>query len=351
MIDASFENIAVSTRVRLARNFADYPFPNRLQDKESATEIVKMLFAQLRNVENFTLYHMDDVADETAEFLKERNLISQDLIENRNFSAALVSADKKISVMINEEDHVREQYFLEGFDLRRAHERISGIDELISETIPFAFDAELGYLTACPTNLGTGLRASVMLFLPALTRLGQIRTIYAELKNSGLTMRGSFGEGSEAEGEMYQVSNERTLGLTEEEILDSVERCVKSFAVKELKAREQLMKQGGRAFADNILRAYGALTNCIRLDSREFMKLMTEVKLGVVCGILDGNLQQLDSLLVDMRPANLNRLNGSALGPEDRNFYRAEYVGKALRGMELLTEGKRNALFQGGNKW
>ena len=340
----SFDNVAVSTRMRLARNFEDYPFPNRLRDAESALEISRMLSAALKSVEDFNLHYMDSISPEKAELLKERNLISQALINNRKFSAVLLSHDQTISVMINEEDHIREQYFLNGYDLRRAYERISGIDDIISETIPFAYDKTLGYLTACPTNLGTGLRASVMLFLPALARRDRMRKLVPELKRLGLTVRGAFGEGSSAEGDLFQISNEVTLGVTEEEILSSVEQAVYVVCADELKERERMKKEGGIAFIDKILRAYGVLSNCMTLNTADFMQLMADVKLGVACEILDGNLQELDALLVDMRPANIDRLNGSALSQEDKDIYRAEYIGTALRGMELLTEKKRSSL-------
>lgn len=340
----AFENIAVSTRVRLARNFADYPFPNRFRDEESSVEIARVLYQELNRVEKMNLYCMNSLSAEQTELLKERNLISQDLIDNRAFSSALISRDEKISVMVNEEDHIREQYFLNGFDLRSAYERIAGIDDIISETIPFAYDEELGYLTACPTNLGTGLRASVMLFLPALARRDKMRFIVPLLKRKGLTVRGAFGEGSGAEGDMYQISNEVTLGFSEAEILDAVETAVTYVAVEELKERARMCIEGGIEFTDKILRAFGLLSNCMTINTKEFMQLMADVKLGVACGVLDGSMQQLDALLIDMRPANIDRLNGSPLTPRERDIYRAEYVGTALRGMELLTEAKRVSL-------
>ena len=343
-VNISFDDVAVSTRVRLARNFEDYPFPNRLHSKESAMEIIRMIDEGLKTVEDFTLHYMDTLAQEKVELLKERNLISQALINHRDISAVLLSRDQKISIMINEEDHIREQYFLNGYDLRRAHERVSGIDEIISEIIPFAFDKTLGYLTACPTNLGTGLRASVMLFLPALARRDRMREIIPKLKKEGLTVRGAYGEGSSAEGHLYQISNEVTLGMSEAEILSSVEKAMYLVCSAELHERELMLEEGGISFIDGILRAYGTLSNCMTLDPNEFMRLMTEVKLGVACGILDGNMQQLDALLVDMRPANIDHLNGAALSREEKNIYRAEYIGTALRGMELLTEKKRSSL-------
>ena len=328
---ASFEDVVVSTRVRLARNFADYPFPNRLTDVGQAREIVRLLAAELNHTDTFDVYYMSSVSAEKAAFLKERHLISQDLINNRRISAALVSRDESISVMINEEDHVREQYFLNEFNLKKVYERISGIDDIISESIPFAYDEALGYLTACPTNLGTGLRASVMLFLPGLTRRSVMRKLMPYLTRLGLTVRGAFGEGSGTEGELYQVSNEITLGRSEDEILKVVEDAVRLIAEFELRERQRLMEEDEVAFRDRVCRAYGILTNCVR---HEFMLHMADVKLGVASGILNGTMQELNDLIVAMRPANINRLNGAPLGERERDVYRAEYTRKALRAMQ-----------------
>ena len=331
---ASFEDVVVSTRVRLARNFADYPFPNRLTDVGQAREIVRLLAAELNHTDTFDVYYMSSVSAEKAAFLKERHLISQDLINNRRISAALVSRDESISVMINEEDHVREQYFLNEFNLKKVYERISGIDDIISESIPFAYDEALGYLTACPTNLGTGLRASVMLFLPGLTRRSVMRKLMPYLTRLGLTVRGAFGEGSGTEGELYQVSNEITLGRSEDEILKVVEDAVRLIAEFELRERQRLMEEDEVAFRDRVCRAYGILTNCVRIDAHEFMLHMADVKLGVASGILNGTMQELNDLIVAMRPANINRLNGAPLGERERDVYHAEYTRKALRAMQ-----------------
>ena len=339
-----YNSVVVSTRIRLARNFADYPFPNHLKDVKAAREIVKLVAAGLSHTETFDLFYMNSISDEKAAFLKERNLISQDLLGHRSIAAALVSRDESISVMINEEDHIREQYFMRGFDLRAVYERIVGIDEIISECIPFAYDDALGYLTACPTNLGTGLRASAMLFLPALTRRNLMRRIIPELTRKGLVVRGAFGEGSGTEGELCQISNEVTLGISEDEILEVVEQMVKTIVEFELRERERMLAEEEIALTDRILRAYGTLTNCMRIDLKEFMVKMADVKLGVALGILGGDIPALDDLIVDMRPANINRLNGSLLNQAEQDVYRAEYAGKALRGMELLTTKERNAL-------
>ena len=341
----SFESVAVSTRIRLARNFKDYPFPGRLlRDKhaeEQAHEIVRLIAAELAEIEDFSLYEMRSISDERAAFLMERYLISRDLVRNRAISAALVSRDESISVMLNEEDHVREQYFTKGFELKKAYERIAGIDDVISESIPFAFDDTFGYLTACPTNLGTGLRASVMLFLPAISRRGLMRTVMPQLTRLGLTVRGAFGEGSGSEGELFQVSNEVTLGVSEEDILYVVESSVGYVVELELLERARMKAEEGIALKDRVRRAYGALTNCCILEEREFMRRVADLKLGIALGYFSAGgegeerMRELDDLAMSMRPANINRLNGAPLDARAQDIYRAEYTGNVLRGMQL----------------
>ena len=341
----SFESVAVSTRIRLARNFKDYPFPGRLlRDKhaeEQAHEIVRLIAAELAEIEDFSLYEMRSISDERAAFLMERYLISRDLVRNRAISAALVSRDESISVMLNEEDHVREQYFTKGFELKKAYERIAGIDDVISESIPFAFDDTFGYLTACPTNLGTGLRASVMLFLPAISRRGLMRTVMPQLTRLGLTVRGAFGEGSGSEGDLFQVSNEVTLGVSEEDILYVVESSVGYVVELELLERARMKAEEGIALKDRIRRAYGALINCCILEEREFMRRVADLKLGIALGYFSAGgegeerMRELDDLAMSMRPANINRLNGAPLDARAQDIYRAEYTGNVLRGMQL----------------
>ena len=350
-----YKKVAVSTRVRLARNFQDYPFPNRLKDVEAAREMVRLVSAELMRAEEFRLYDMSKLTSEDAAYLIERNLISQDLLKHREIAAALVSLDESISVMINEEDHIREQYFMKGCFLRRTYERISGIDDIIAECIPFAYDKELGYLTACPTNLGTGLRASVMLFLPALSRRGILRRLLPQFNRMGLTVRGTFGEGSNTEGELFQVSNEVTLGKTEEEILTTVQEVVDKIVEFELRERGRMLSEDEVVLTDSILRSYGALTNCMTMDEREFMRRLVDVKLGVALGIFRGDIGMLDDLIVAMRPANINRRFARILTEEEQNIYRAEYTGRVLRDMSLIGIEERNelkkrsAFFMGGS--
>ena len=341
----SFESVVASTRMRLARNFADYPFPNILvQDahaEEQAGEMVSILSSELERVDSFTLYEMNSIPEERAALLKEKNLISRDLIANKRISAALISADENISIMINEEDHLRVQYFMKGLDLTKALERVSGIDDIISDTIPFAYDRELGYLTACPTNLGTGMRASVMLFLPALSRRGLMKKTAPQLSHGGLTVRGAAGEGSGTEGDFFQVSNEMTLGFSEEDILDLVERAVEMLTEFEIRERMRMKAEGGLALLDEIGRSYGTLLGCKKITAAELASRVADIKLGLALGYIEGErdgeklMSELDDFMVKMRPANLKLLSGIKLDGEEREAYRARAVAETIKKMNL----------------
>ncbi len=341
----SFESVVASTRMRLARNFADYPFPNVLlrdtHAEEQAGEIVSLIATELKQVDNFRLYEMNHVSEEVAALLQEKNLISRDLIANRRISAALVSEDEHISVMVNEEDHLRIQYFMKGLDPEKAYERVSGIDDIISDTIPLAYDNEFGYLTACPTNLGTGLRASVMLFLPALARRGLMKKTAPQLSRGGLTVRGAAGEGSGTEGDLFQVSNEMTLGLAEEDIIELVRRAVETLVELEIRERMCMKAEEGMSLLDGIGRSYGILLNCKKITAEELALRVADIKLGLALGYLEGEedgeklIGELDDFMVRMRPANLTRLSGIQLDGEEREIYRARAAADTLKQMKL----------------
>lgn len=329
----------VSTRVRLARNLEGYPFPSHLKDEKQAKEIIRLVSSGLSRVDGFNspdefrLYYMDAVSEEEALSLKENHLISPKLIENRRYSAALINSDKSISIMLNEEDHLREQCIVKGLELRPAYEAMSQIDARISASMKFAFDEQLGYLTACPTNLGTGLRASVMFFLPALTLNGVMPKMIRSISRLGLTVRGIYGEGSEAEGYMYQISNEVTLGVSEEEILSSVEDVVRKVCA--LEENERNVLRGGASsldLRDNCLRSYGILTNCVKLSTSELIKLAANVKLGACLGWISlADVSLIDDLVVKMRPSNITAAAQRQLSAVERDMYRAEAVGKYLK--------------------
>lgn len=323
----------VSTRVRLARNLEGYPFPSHLKDEKQAKEIIRLVAAALSRLEEFRLYHMDTISKEKALSLKENHLISPNLITNKHISAALINHEESVSVMINEEDHLREQCIVKGLDLRLAYETMSEIDASISRSMKFAYDEQFGYLTACPTNLGTGMRASVMMFLPAITLCGKMPEVIRLLYPKGLTVRGIYGEGSEAEGYMYQISNEITLGVTEEEILARVEKFVGKISELERVERNALAKGANcLELRDECMRSYGILTNCAKLSTDELIRLTANVKLGACLGFskLD-DVSLIDDLVVKMRPSNINSAAERELTPIERDVYRAQYTAKYLK--------------------
>lgn len=299
----------ISTRIRLARNFAAYPFPRRMDDAQ-AEDIVYLVGEGLKQFDEFTKYEIDGLSRQQATLLKERYLISPALLKSKK-GAAFVSDDKAISVMVNEEDHLREQYIYKGFDLYKAYERISGIDDGLAELYDFAFDDKLGYITACPSNLGTGMRASVMMFLPGLTQNGGLKAVLPTLKENGLTVRGTFGEGSTTEGCIYQISNEQTLGVSEKDILDAVIDTTKMLCKQEGKAREEMLKKSGAELKDKCLRSFGTLTNCAILSEEELYSKLLEVRLGIALGFLQTvDSEEFENFFNDMRPTAFRISNG-----------------------------------------
>ncbi len=296
------ETIVISTRIRLARNFAAYPFPKKM-DEAQAEDIVVLVREGLKKLDDFREYNLDHLSTEEKKRLQERYIISPALLNSKG-GAAFVSSDDTISIMVNEEDHLRQQYICKEFNLDRAYERIFGIDDGLASLYDFAFDDKLGFLTACPSNLGTGMRASVMMFLPALDISGRIKELLPTIKRAGMTVRGAFGEGTSAEGYIYQLSNERTLGWSEMEIIRDLKSMTMTLCDEEITAREKMLKSKGIELRDRCLRAFGVLTNCATLKQNEFLEKMTDVRLGIALGFMEAlDAKGFDDFVNDMRPA------------------------------------------------
>ncbi len=325
----------ISTRIRLARNFAAYPFPGKMDDAQ-ASDIVYLVQEGLNFIDRdeFRRYDIGELSAEQALLLQDKHLISPALLKSKG-GAAFVSRDDTVSVMVNEEDHLREQYIVKGLELYKAYERLCAIDDGLGTEYNFAFDERLGYLTACPSNLGTGMRASVMMFLPGLAYSGALKKLLPKLRANGLTVRGAFGEGTTAEGCVYQVSNERTLGVSEEEILKAVEAIAENLIELEYEARRTMLDTLGLGLKDRCLRAYGALTNCALLGEKEFHAKMVDIKLGVAFGFFETeNFSKLDDFIDGMRPT-VFRLKYDLLDADEErcNVVRAEKVGLELSEM------------------
>jgi protein arginine kinase len=234
--------------------------------------------------------------------------------------------------MINEEDVIREQCFMRGLNLFSAYDKLSVIDEELEKNLDIAYSKKFGYLTACPTNLGTGLRASVMMFLPALTEGGKISALVREVEELGLTVRGVYGEGSRAEGFTYQISNEVTLGVSEEQILREVESTVQDICRAERDEMEKIFARNELKTMDRARKAYGILTNAVILSYGEFLSHVAQVKLGAIMGLIAiSDIAALDDLIIKARPANICEHYGKMLSATDRDIYRAEFIGKKLQ--------------------
>lgn len=334
MVDYKLGTV-VSSRIRLARNLNGLPFPARLKSDRQAKEIIRSVSAAVNKVDEFRLYYMDGITEDEAFNLVENRLISPVLLKTPSRSAVLINEKGDISIMINEEDHLREQCISGGLSLRSAYARMSEKDSLIARSIPFAYDEQLGYLTACPTNLGTGLRASVMLFLPALDLGGVMPDVIKSVTRLGLTVRGAYGEGTKAKGYIYQVSNEVTLGVTEETILTQVESIVGK--IVEMEAGERQRLKGGAAsvvIKDKCLRAYGLLTNCALMTHGELDELSADLKLGVCMGYLGcSDVSAIDELTLKMKPSNLNVQSGRVLEERERDIYCAQIVSQKIKNL------------------
>lgn len=326
--DLSLGNV-ITSRVRLARNLDGYPF--FIKNQKSAKEIIKSVNRALVKCDTFNLYYMSNLNEIKMEALKEKYLISNALIENKSCGAVLINSDETVSVMVNEEDVIREQCFMRGLNLFSAYDKLSVIDEELEKNLDIAYSKKFGYLTACPTNLGTGLRASVMMFLPALTEGGKISALVREVEELGLTVRGVYGEGTKAEGFTYQISNEITLGVTEEEILDEVTKTVVRICTAEREEAERIY--GGRELdtMDKARKAFGVLTNAVVLSYQEFLEYISRVKIGAMLGVINiSDIEKLDDLIVSVRPHSLSERYGRPLSPLDRDLFRAEIVQSTL---------------------
>ncbi len=319
----------IMSRVRLARNLKGYPF--KVSNVQMAKEIVKKVNRAVVKCDTFNLYYTSNLSLTTLEAMKERHLISQNLIDNRDCGAALINQDESVSIMINEEDVIREQCFMRGLRLSEAYKRLQDIDDELSKNLDLAFDERYGYLTACPTNLGTGLRASVMMFLPALTESGKIVALSEEVERLGLTIRGVYGEGSTAEGYIYQISNEVTLGVSEQDVLLEVEQTAEEICRAERDEMEKLYIRKELITMDKAKKSFGILTNAVLLDYKEFLLHVAWVKLGAMLGMISiSDIDQIDDLIVSVRPANLCVQQSKRLSAVERDLFRAELVGKKL---------------------
>ncbi|MBE5960718.1 MAG: protein arginine kinase [Lachnospiraceae bacterium] len=328
-------DVVLSSRIRLARNLKNYNFSVRLDD-EHAKELVGTITGCVKNLgekssQPFKVCHMNTMNDvEKASFV-ECHTITPLFAEKKQDTALLYSEDESISIMVNEEDHIQIQVFHAGMDMYHALEKADEIDDILSEAVSYAFDDKFGYLTTSPGNVGTGLKASYMVFLPALTMAGKIQRLADEVGKYGIEIRGIYGEGTKSLGYIYQISNQKTLGCSEAEIIDNLNQIVKQTIIQERKRREYLISMNGDEIEDKVYRSYGVLKYAKRLNTVDAMMLLAQLKLGI-----DGGLIRLKekfdvhTLMMQIQPANLQKMLGKNITGTERDRYRAEFLNQKM---------------------
>lgn len=326
-------DVVVSSRIRLARNLSNFPFVTK-QTKESRNkleETVKEIVPSLGyNLKFVKLQDMDEI---TKMSLLEKHLVSPNFVMNKeNTGAMLINDDENISVMINEEDHLRIQVMTAGLDIENLMNFSIELDEKIGELLPYAYNEKYGFLTSCPTNVGTGLRVSVMVHLPGLEKTGNINKILEVINNFGMNIRGIYGEGSKVAANMYQISNKQTLGISEAEIVKNLKLITEKIIEQERLARK-ILARDSIELEDKVYRAYGILTNARKISSEEARDILSEVKLGTDLGII----QELTDLKVKKlelytKPANLQKYLSKQIGSYERDIKRAEVIKQIIEG-------------------
>jgi len=326
-------DIVISSRVRLARNLAKFPFISRATENDK-TEIESTLREAVTSIKlpsNVAYVSVEGLARLDRQFLVERQLISREHAEGDGARGVAIDPGEQFAVMINEEDHLRIQVMHSGLDLEGAWSQINEVDDAIESQVRYAYSNQLGYLTACPTNVGTGLRVSVMLHLPALVMTKQIEKVFRSLQKINLAVRGLYGEGSQAMGDFYQISNQITLGKSEEELIKQVTDVVPVLLNYERQARDFLINESKTTLHDRVSRAYGTLRNAQTISSEETMHLLSSVRMGVNLGLIsDLEIPTVNKLFIHTQPAHLQKISGHELDTAERNVARASYLREHL---------------------
>lgn len=328
-------DIVIGSRVRLARNLNRVPFPT-VATRDQLGFVVEQAQSALKKTDgalgNIDMIHLIEVPPLERQLLVEKHLISPDHIKQVMHKAVMLRDDEAVSIMINEEDHFRIQALFPGLAPLAAWELCSRVDSAFAQLLDFAFDDRIGYLTACPTNVGTGLRASIMMHLPALTMTDQIKRVIGAVTKFGLAVRGIYGEGTEVLGNIYQLSNQVTLGHTEEEIIRHLHNVTMQVIEQERNARNRILSSGRISLEDRVYRSYGILANARMMTSHEAMQRLSDVRLGIDLGIVKGlEPRILQELLVMIRPAHLQKLMGQELDAPARDEHRAALIRERLK--------------------
>jgi protein arginine kinase len=331
-------DIVISSRIRLARNLEKFPFATRAT-KASQGEVLRISVEGIKQCPTMRkpfILDMGELDEVDRQFLVERHLVSREHVVHPEHKGVAIGEGEVVSIMINEEDHLRLQVMQSGMNLHDAWARVDALDDELSEAVPYAYSSDWGYLTCCPTNTGTGMRASVMAHLPALVITKQINKVLHTITKLGLTARGLYGEGTEASGNFFQISNQVALGRSEEEIIENIDRILQEIIHQEQAAREGLMTSNRTQLEDRIWRAFGLLKHAKTMSSNEALDLLSAVRLGVDLGLMTGNgasttpngldLKTVNELFIFSQPAHLQKLEGKLLTAKERDTKRAELL-------------------------
>ncbi len=326
-------DIVISSRVRLARNLDKIPFPHWANKKQSKQilETITGAATSINYLKNTTIFKLADLDNIDKQFLVERHLMSYEHAQKTDSKAVIVDDDEIISIMVNEEDHLRIQVIQSGFNLFESWNIINKIDDCLANEIPLAYSSEWGYLTACPTNTGTGMRGSVMLHLPALVMTNQINNVLAAISKLSFTTRGLYGEGTQATGNLFQISNQVSLGHTEEELIENINSLIRQIIEQENQARQALLANNNAVLEDKVKRSFGILKSAHIITSQETTELLSLVRLGIDLGMIkDIDRRSVNELFIITQPAHLQKLENKKLTAQERDVKRAELIRNKL---------------------
>jgi protein arginine kinase len=329
----SEKSIVLSSKILLARNFSNLPFPNKLnyiKGRDNGKNIYNVLKNELID-EELTLYEIWNTKEEFGKEYLEKDLISEELLKNSDKGSFILNKEETLSIMINEKDHLKLQCISEGLNLEKAFDKVVSIDDKIEKNFDYAFDETLGYLTTSPENIGTGLKASVIIHLPALTMSEEIKNISKDLGKIGMSIKAMYLEGTNVYGNLYRITNKISLGLTEEDIIIKLKNAILNIIAEENKFREILLSKCKYELEDKVYRAYAILKYAILLDSKEIIDLLSNVRLGAELSLIDIDKNKLDKLLILTSESSLQNYLGKYLDGKEIKYERAKFVKEILR--------------------
>lgn len=330
-------DVIISSRIRLARDLAEYPFPHKMDHKQAeqaAAEIEDAFFSSNSSMHaHYLSVNLEELSEEDRLALAEKHLISDQLARNGRDHRLIISKDEAIAMMINEEDHIRIQSMQAGLALEAAYQSAAELSLLLEQKLLLAYSEDYGFLTACPTNTGTGMRASVMAHLPGMSMAGSLRNIVESLSKLGFAVRGYFGEGSKSQGHIYQISNQLTLGFSEEDLISDLKRIVQQLIEQERQIRRELYKHRAAALEDKIMRSFGLLQQARIMSGEEAMNLLSDVRLGLALELIRGiSTEDINRLYAILGPAGIQKINGRPMSADERDQSRATIIRKTMQG-------------------